>query len=96
MHSVLLLHRWLKKSCPWIHVARVGVLVKVVEGLLGGGRLALTHLGRSLQSKAYVKHNIKCVDRLLGNEHLHRERRVARTLEKQLPRSTELLPGSGR
>lgn len=74
MHSIQLLHKWLKKSCSRMHLMRIGALVKVVEGLLGGGRLALTHLGRNLRSHAFAKHNIKCVDRLLGNRYLHRER----------------------
>jgi hypothetical protein len=51
-------------------------LVKVVHGLLAGGRLTLTDLGRQLQTAAFAKHNIKCVDRLLGNTHLQHERVV--------------------
>jgi hypothetical protein len=35
--------------------------------------LSLTHLGRSLNGRARTKHQIKAVDRLLGNRHLHRE-----------------------
>lgn len=73
MHSGLL-HKWLVNSCPEIHLARVGAVVKVVDGLLSGAKLALSHLGRNLQTKAFAKHNIKCVDRLLGNIHLHSER----------------------
>jgi hypothetical protein len=50
-----------------------------------GGKLALTHLGRSLNGAAKEKHQIKAVDRLLGNRHLHSERdaiyaAIARTL----------------
>lgn len=56
------------------HAARANALVRVVRGLLAGGRLSLTELGRSLDGPAKVKHQIKAVDRLLGNEHLHRER----------------------
>ncbi len=74
MHGVGLLHRWLVNTCPEMHLARVGAVVKVVDGLLGGGKLALTHLGRHLKTSAFAKHNIKCVDRLLGNRHLHHER----------------------
>jgi hypothetical protein len=52
---------------------------------LTGGKLSLTHLGRSLSGPAQVKHQIKTVDRLLGNQHLQRERdgiyrAIARTL----------------
>lgn len=74
MHGIGLLHKWLVNTCPAIHLARIGAVVKVVEGLLGGGKLALTHLGRHLNTHAFAKHNIKCVDRLLGNRHLHHER----------------------
>ena len=42
--------------------------------LLGGGKLALTHLGSHRAGRAFVKHHIKAVDRLLGNSYLHRER----------------------
>jgi len=69
-----LLHKWLRDACPSIHRARLSALVKVVHGLLAGGRLTLTDLGRQLQTAAFVKHNLKCVDRLLGNAHLQHER----------------------
>ena len=39
-----------------------------------GGKLTLTDLGHPLYSQAYCKHNIKGVDRLLGNAHRHTER----------------------
>jgi len=53
---------------------RTASLLRVVGALLTGGKLALTHLGRNLDSRAHVKHQIKAVDRLLGNPHLHQER----------------------
>lgn len=74
MHALQLLHRRIEKACPFIHSARLSALFKVVGALLVGGKLTLTDLGRHLQGPAYCKHNIKCVDRLLGNTHLHRER----------------------
>ena len=50
-----------------------------------GCKAALTQLGRNRPGEARVKHHIKAVDRLLGNEHLHREssavyRAIAQTL----------------
>ena len=69
-----LLERWLRSACPAIHAARLGAVVAVVGALVRGGKLALTHLGRNLASAALPKHNIKRVDRLLGNRHLARER----------------------
>jgi hypothetical protein len=61
------------------------LLVRVVRALLAGGKLSLTHLGRSLSGPARVKHQIKAVDRLLGNRHLQRERDgIYRALAKTL------------
>jgi len=80
-----LLSRWLGDREVVGHAVRAAALVRVVGALLVGGKLALTHLGRSLTGSARVKHQIKAVDRLLGNQHLHRERNdiyraLARTL----------------
>src|SRR2546422_10541469 len=70
MPGIGLLHKWLRDACPSIHKARLSALVKVVHVLLVGGRLTLTDLGRRLPTSAFVKHNIKFVDRLLGNTQL--------------------------
>jgi hypothetical protein len=74
-------------------------LVKVVHGLLTGGRLTLTALGRQLQTAAFVKHNLKGVDRLLGNVHLQHERvtiyrAVARWVLASTPRPVLLVDWS--
>ena len=74
MHTMSLLEKWLQRNGVIGHQARAGALVRVVGALLSGGRLALTHLGRHRAGRAFVKHHIKAVDRLLGNRHLHRER----------------------
>jgi len=77
MHAspvVPVLHRWLRRACPAVHAARATTVVTVVEALVLGAKLALTQLGRNLRGAAYAKHNIKRVDRLLGNAHLHAER----------------------
>ena len=74
MHAMRLLENWLERNAVIGHQARVGALVRVVGALLSGGRLALSHLGRHRVGRAFVKHHIKAVDRLLGNRHLHRER----------------------
>ena len=94
-----LLHEWLSDACPSIHRARLSALVKVVHGLLVGGRLTLTELGRRLPTTAFVKHNIKCVDRLLGNAQLQHERMaiyraVARWALAQTPRPVLLVDWS--
>lgn len=74
MHAVEFLSRWLAKREVVGHAARAATLVRVVQALVVGGKLSLTQLGRNLAGLALVKHQIKAVDRLLGNEHLHRER----------------------
>lgn len=85
MHVVKFLSRWLDDHTVIGHKARAMALVKVVQALLGGGRLSLTHLGRHRRGDAYVKHHIKAVDRLLGNRHLQQERDgVYRAMAKTL------------
>lgn len=91
MHTIRLLHKRLREACPEIHLARLNALLKAVEALLQGGKLTLTTLGRHVQSRAFPKHKIKGIDRLLGNAHLHRERLavcgfVVRLLIGQMPR----------
>ena len=67
--------KWLQRNAVIAHRARGHALVRAVGALLSGGKLALTHLERHRAGRAFVKHHIKAVDRLLGNPHLHRERR---------------------
>lgn len=99
MQAIVLLHSWLNATCPMIHTRRLEALLTAVGGLWRGGRLTLTDLGRSLPGSARSKHAIKRVDRLLGNRHLHRERRViyqamAAWLLRQTPRPVLLVDWS--
>lgn len=73
MHTKVL-SRWLDDRSVIGHSTRSAALVRVVRAVLTGGKLSLTHLGRSLRGSAQVKHEIKSVDRLLGNRHLQDER----------------------
>lgn len=73
MH-VKVLSQWLAGRGLISHASRTAVLLRAVSAVIAGGRLSLTHLGRSLPGNARVKHQIKAVDRLLGNRHLSRER----------------------
>ncbi len=73
MPSLRLLHKRLRDSHCMGHVMRLGALMKAVGGLLLGRKLALTHLGLSLAQGGVEKHNIKCMDRLVGNQTLHEE-----------------------
>jgi hypothetical protein len=76
MVALKVLHKKLKQACPFIHQKRLSILLLATQALLVGQRLSLTQLGRCLHSKTKVKHNIKRMDRLLGNATLHQERRA--------------------
>ena len=43
------------------------------ESLLDGNQLSLTQLGRNITGNVSAKHNIKRIDRLLGNHHLNND-----------------------
>lgn len=57
-----------------VHRSRLDVVFAAVQALLKSGRLSLTSLGRAVAERTSPKHGIKRIDRLLGNEALHRER----------------------
>lgn len=76
MRAIKVLHKILSKSVPSIHAKRRLALLSAVESLLMGSFLTVTALGRGLNRSAYAKHNIKCVDRLVSNPHLHKERHL--------------------
>jgi hypothetical protein len=74
VHAIRFLTRWLQEHSPIRHQTRLLSLTKGVQALASGGKLALTHLGRCRPGRAHVKHQIKAIDRLLGNRHLQSER----------------------
>jgi hypothetical protein len=74
MHALQILQQRLRRDCPQIHLKRLYALVSCVTAALHGQRITLTELGRALPGQARVKHNIKRVDRLLGNVRLCTER----------------------
>lgn len=74
MQAVRFLHKAFSLALPNIHAKRLTALMSCVSALLHGHRLTLTSLGRAMPGKAYVKHSIKRVDRLLGNHQLQLER----------------------
>jgi hypothetical protein len=59
---------------PAIHRARAAAVVAAVDGLVRGGRLSVSGVGRGLAARTSPKHCIKRVDRLLSNPHLFAER----------------------
>lgn len=64
----------LYQFCPELHLKRLNSLMLACRALLDSKTLTLTELGRNLPCQARTKHNIKRMDRLLGNHHLHQER----------------------
>lgn len=73
MQATHYLFKRLARTCQTIHSKRLQTILVAVESLARGRRLTLTGLGRSLKSKAKVKHNIKRMDRLLANAKLFAE-----------------------
>lgn len=62
-----------EQSLEVIHRARRNALWRAVDAAVVGRKLWLSALGRNLSPDGFDKHGIKAVDRLLGNEALHRE-----------------------
>jgi len=75
MHALSIVQQLLRTCCPYIHTARLAVILAAVAAAVRGRRLTLTELGRAVIGPARVKHNIKRIDRLLGNRHLAAEQR---------------------
>ena len=73
MHAITILHRILSVSTPEIHAKRLASLLAAVEAVVMDSRLTLSDMGRGLSGSVAVKHNIKRIDRLLGNDTLHTE-----------------------
>lgn len=57
-----------------VHATRFQVLAAGVLALVRSRSLSLTAMGRAMLGAQLLKHAIKRCDRLLGNQHLHRER----------------------
>jgi hypothetical protein len=61
------------RCLPLVHAARWMAIAVVVESIIQSGRLSLSAIGRATLGRGRPKHNIKRVDRLLGNAHLRGE-----------------------
>lgn len=77
MKAIKLLHKNLSSACPKIHDIRLKALMAAVLSTIKGQQLTVTGLGRNLKSHSntVTKHDIKRMDRLIGNHHLHAERK---------------------
>lgn len=74
MHALNIVQQLIRSCCPHIHAARLTVILAAVGAAVRVRRLTLTELGRALVGAARAKHEIKRIDRLLGNRHLGAER----------------------
>ena len=73
MQMVRLWHARARNALPEIHTTRLRSLFAAVSELLLGRQLWLTGVGRHLATNVSEKHQIKRVDRLLGNIQFHAE-----------------------
>lgn len=70
MRVLNILRRSLKGRLDFLHAKTQGALWRGVAGVMRGGQLWLTALGRGLPGRTTDKHRIKAADRLLGNSRL--------------------------
>lgn len=68
-----LLFNALVEGCPFIHKNRINAILDVSNALRDGTNLSLSEMGRCLKGSSDIKHKIKKVDRLEGNQKLHEE-----------------------
>lgn len=99
MHAVGLLHKFLRRSCPEVHLTRLEALCSAVAGVVRGRRLSVAGVGRGLAPGPRTKHRIKRIDRLAGNPHLAGElpllyRAMTRLLVRIQPRPLILIDWS--
>ena len=70
MRAIYSVVRELFACFSFLHAKQRGALLRAAKGLISGGRLSLTGLGRHLPGKTTEKHRIKAADRLLGSSPL--------------------------
>jgi hypothetical protein len=90
MSAIELLHSTLSSALPHIHSKRLSSLCAAVQAACSGAAICITEMGRFLASNAHTKHNIKRMDRLIGNAHLGCERHeIYCTMTRMLLRNIE-------
>ena len=73
MRKESLLQNHLKDTFSFMHKKLQPVLFGAVDALMEGASLTLSSLGRNFKGKAKERHQIRKMDRLLGNKHLHQD-----------------------
>lgn len=76
MRAAKLLHDLLENACQSIDKRLIRTLFEAAETLAHCKHLSIATLGRHLPRKAKVKHTIKCMDRLFGNDSLNKQSTV--------------------
>lgn len=74
MHATKIVNGLLDVCLSSLHSALAGAVKAAVDGAVSGGRLSLSQLARAVDSETAMRHRVKRMDRLLGNETLHRAR----------------------
>ena len=74
MQTQAIVSRLLRCCVPLMHAVRWQALRDVALSAVGGKALSLTALALGTTRATSVRHRVKCVDRLLANPHLERER----------------------
>jgi hypothetical protein len=74
MHAKKIVDEILNDCLQCLHAKQAEGIKVAVCGALKGGRLSLSQLARSVESATAMRHCVKRVDRLLGNEAIHSAR----------------------
>lgn len=74
MHARRIVARVLEGVQLRLHAARFRALSDVAYSAVTGSALSLTQLALGAERRTTLRHRVKCVDRLLGNRHLHSQR----------------------
>ena len=74
MQTQAIVSRLLQCCTPFMHVARWRALHDIATAAVCGKSLTLTALALGTTRATNLRHRIKCVDRLLANSHLEKER----------------------
>ena len=73
MHAMTIIQDVLQQRCPQIHRGRLKGLLDATEAACQARSHTLSNLARALKTKVAIRHNVKRMDRLLGNAALQRE-----------------------
>ena len=58
MHATRVLEIWLRRNCSFMHRARLAAVVKIVDGVVFGGKATLAELGRGIRNRVLEKHKV--------------------------------------